>query len=341
MSSLDLRQRRIERAAGAATSRRRQAEAAFLLLAAAPVVAEAAVQVPLCPGLTIVTAVKQSNGDYESIKTIESVDANEIRLKYSSEHVDSGLLGTGKLVQTNVYRRVLTEDIQSASLYQQIFVQDADELIPGTTSIGSSTAVLEALKSSNESAFSISVIPPDTPLRANREIRPHAYDYMSPGTIKLIGTVQIPVILNDELVELTAVHARGEINFETSEFFFLDDESNPLTLRMRIGIGAIKPMDPANAEMCRAQAELGVDIFSSLCLKEPGDRDTLQVIKISHDCPVPSVPEGGSGGGAGAAAAGQGLGLPAGAGAASAIETALEESAAPMSTASISRSTAM
>ena len=191
----------------------------MLVLASTPVAANAAVQVPLCPGLTIVTAVKQANGDYESIKTIESVDTAEIRLKYSSQRLDSGILGTGELIQTNVYRKLLVEDLRQANLYQQVFVQDADELIPGTTAIGTSTAVLESLKSTRQSAFSISVIPGDTPLRANREIRPHAYDYMSPGSIELIGTVPIPVILNDRPVELTAIHARGTINFETSGVF--------------------------------------------------------------------------------------------------------------------------
>jgi outer membrane protein OmpA-like peptidoglycan-associated protein len=285
----------------------------LLPLLAAPMAVNAAVQVPLCPGLTIVTAVTQRDGDYESIKTVESVGAGEVRLKYSSEHVDSGLLGTGKLVQTNVHRRVLTADLESSSLYQQIFAQDADELIPGTTAIGTSSAVLHALRSKGSSELSISVLPPDTPLRANRDVRPHAYDYLSPGTIELVGTVGIPVIVNDELVELTAIHARGQINFETSEFFFLDDEQNPMTLRMRIGVGALKPMDPANAEMCRAQEELGAVIFANMCLKEPGDRDTLRVIKIAHDCRVPLAPAGGDGSPGSPLGAGD-LALPAGSG---------------------------
>jgi outer membrane protein OmpA-like peptidoglycan-associated protein len=286
----------------------------LLPLLAAPVAAHAAVQVPLCPGLTIVTAVTQRDGDYESIKTVESVGADEVRLKYSSEYVDSGLLGTGELMQTNVQRRVLAADLASSTLYQQIFAQDADELIPGTTAIGTSAAVLEALKSQGSSNFSISVLPGDTPLRANREVRPHAYDYLSPGTIERVGTVRIPVIVNDELVELTAIHARGQINFETSEFFFLDDEQNPMTLRMRIGVGALKAMDPANAEMCRAQEELGVVIFASLCLKEPADRDTLQVIKIAHDCPVALAPAGGPGGPPASPPGAGSLALPAGSG---------------------------
>jgi hypothetical protein len=38
--------------------------------------------IPLCPGLTIVTAISQPEGDYESIKTIVSVGDREMgRLK--------------------------------------------------------------------------------------------------------------------------------------------------------------------------------------------------------------------------------------------------------------------
>lgn len=43
-------------------------------------------RIPLCPGLQIVTAVSQPNGDYESIKTIESVDGATVRLKYAAEY---------------------------------------------------------------------------------------------------------------------------------------------------------------------------------------------------------------------------------------------------------------
>jgi outer membrane protein OmpA-like peptidoglycan-associated protein len=289
-------------------------ERSLLLLLFATASVQAGVQVPMCPGLTIVTAVEQADGDYESIKTVETVDADAMRLLYASERRDCGILGTGELLQTTVPRRVLTEDSTNALLYQQIFVEDADELIPGATAIGTSTAVLEALKSQGKSTFSISVIPGDTPLRANREIRPHAYDYMSSGTIELVGTVQIPVIVNEQLVELTAIHARGEINFETSEFFFLDDEQNPLTLRMRLGIGAVKPMDPALAEICLAQRELLVDDPCPIaCPTEARDRDTLQVTKITHRCAAGEL--GGDGGGpAGSPPAGAGLGLPNGGG---------------------------
>ena len=43
--------------------------------------------IPLCPGLTIVTAVKQQSGDYESIKTIESI-GESLRIDRDTRIVD-------------------------------------------------------------------------------------------------------------------------------------------------------------------------------------------------------------------------------------------------------------
>jgi hypothetical protein len=50
----------------------------------------------------------------------------------------------------------------------------------------------------------------------------------------------IPVLVNGMATELPAIHARGDYVGLKTEFFFLDDESNPLTLRFRIGIGAVQ-----------------------------------------------------------------------------------------------------
>src|SRR5579864_9508595 len=78
--------------------------------------------IPLCPGLTIVTAVHQQYGDYESIKTIEAVDAREVRLKYSSESMSADAFASGppKLKQLVMHRTVLTEDLSAAHSYQQV-----------------------------------------------------------------------------------------------------------------------------------------------------------------------------------------------------------------------------
>src|SRR5687767_4716172 len=93
--------------------------------------AAAAQQIPLCPGLTIVTAVNQQDGDYESIKTVQSVGTDGVRIKYSSEKPDTDMLtGTGELKRTTVYRTILAKDLGSATQYQQIFLEKSDETIP-------------------------------------------------------------------------------------------------------------------------------------------------------------------------------------------------------------------
>src|SRR5690606_26908505 len=103
----------------------------------------------------------------------------------------------------------------------------------------------------------------------------------------------------DRPVELAAVHARGQVAFEDSEFFFLDDEQNPMTLRMRLGIGAIPPMDPMLADTCAQMRKDGVPDRLNACLPEGGDRDTLQVVKISYQCEGPALAGGGGPGGGG------------------------------------------
>src|SRR5207249_2043896 len=72
-------------------------------------------EIPLCPGLTVVTAISSVVGDYESIKTIESITADRIRLKYSSE-APSDMFDPEPIKKVLVYRSVLTKDQQSPSM---------------------------------------------------------------------------------------------------------------------------------------------------------------------------------------------------------------------------------
>lgn len=273
-------------------------------------------EIPLCPGLTVVTAITQANGDYESIKTVESAGPQGIRIKYSSEHPDSDMFGTGELKKTIVYRTVLPKDLQTATKYQQIFLEKSDETVPETTAIGTSAAVLKALKAKGEAELTISNAYGVPELTADLEKRPNFYDYMLSGRFKRAGSTRLPVLVNDKLVELPAIHAQGEIVGDKAEFFFLDDEKNPLTLKFRIGIGGIKPLDPAMLEVCEGMKKNNVPftgILAGCNHPKGGDRDVLRVVKITHRCAGPPQMSGGGGGGAGAGA-GTGAGAAAGSG---------------------------
>jgi outer membrane protein OmpA-like peptidoglycan-associated protein len=251
-------------------------------------------EIPLCPGLTIVTAVHQPAGDYESIKTIQSITPQNLRMRYSTEQMSSDWLESGPptLKTTILYRTVLFSDLETARLYQQTFLDKSDETIPDTTAIGTSAAVLRALKTKGEAELGISNAYAGLKLGGNRDQSPNYYDYLISGTIKRVtaGVVRVPVLVNDRFVELPTIHAAGNFGGDESEFYFLDDEQNPLTLKFRLGIGAIKPITPEMAKACDDFRKAGADVAASSlfmeCNQPPGggDRDTLRVVKINYRC---------------------------------------------------------
>jgi outer membrane protein OmpA-like peptidoglycan-associated protein len=232
--------------------------------------------VPLCEGLHIVTSISQKDGDYESIKTIERLDPKGLRLKYSSERMTQDIFSTDppKLEQLTVYRQVLAADQSNAKGYLQTFAQVLPEQIPGTTSIGTSTAVLKALNTGSTVEFGyFEVVDAGGPLPAERGTHPNVYDYQVMGKIRRLepAPVMLPVIVNDVPTTLPAVHAGGTFFSDKSEFWFLDDPANPLTLKFRLGIDAVTPPP---------------DYSDSAPAGPPAkrDRDDLQVTKISYRC---------------------------------------------------------
>jgi hypothetical protein len=66
-------------------------------------------------------------------KTSESAGSKEVRLKYSAGVVASDRLSAGpaKLRTAIFHRTVFTGNLESASSYQQMFLEKSPELIPG------------------------------------------------------------------------------------------------------------------------------------------------------------------------------------------------------------------
>lgn len=239
--------------------------------------------IPLCPGLTIVTAIS-SQGDYESIKRVESIGPKGVRIKYSSEYVELPWWTDphAPLKHFTTYRTVLTADLESAHSYAQIFEgnEHSPETVPGSTAIGTSAAVLRELKTNGESEFRIG-------------------GSSVPRKIKRVGNgpVRLRVLVDGVPVDLPAIQARGQEN----EFFFLDDERNPLTLKFRLGIGGVTALGPATRKLCEnAKTQPGLiltgDGNPSCDLPDGGDRDVLRVIKITTRCELPPVTSRGSAG---------------------------------------------
>jgi outer membrane protein OmpA-like peptidoglycan-associated protein len=265
--------------------------------------ARAADTIPLCTGLTVVTAVSQPGGDYESIKTIQTISDTEVRLKYSAEMRYSDIFSSSgpELKTVNFGRTMLVKDLQSATDYQQVYLEKSVEEIPGTTAIGTSTAVLQNLKSKGQSKFGFSVAYPELVLTTDPRKIPNYYSYLQHGVLQRVaGPATVSVIVNDVPVDLPVVHAQGTLVGDKVDFQFLDDPANPLTLAFGLGVGAIKPLTPEQIQFCANTKKHGIEPPAVLHCDKPngGDRDTLRVVKIAYRCQAPS-PGGGGGAGAG------------------------------------------
>lgn len=192
-------------------------------------------RVPLCTGLTIVTAIGRPEGDYESIKTVVDAGDREIKLAYSAQVPTE----RGSLRNFQIKRTVLREDLGGATFYAHYFHTKGPITIPGSTALGASTAVLRALKRTG--AAELGIVPGgSSSYPADRNAHPNIYDYEETWKLRRVGTGTVPVqiTVNDAVVSLPAVQAQGSYVGDKAEFFFLDDEENPLTLRYRFGNSA-------------------------------------------------------------------------------------------------------
>jgi outer membrane protein OmpA-like peptidoglycan-associated protein len=224
--------------------------------------AESGTKIPLRPGLTVVTAIAQFGGDYESIKQIQQVSASAVRLSYRADNVPNPLEGLQKLSGDNApkssgsitgQRTVRGEDLQTAHDYMQWFGPNQPELIPGTTAISVSREVLAELKDKGETQFSfrtgglkgmagsllgaLGQMAGGGSPGASKE----AKDLVNMGkdecTLKRAGKglASFPVLLNNQRVSLPAVHAQCTTDDGLADFYFLDDLDNPLALAWKLG----------------------------------------------------------------------------------------------------------
>jgi outer membrane protein OmpA-like peptidoglycan-associated protein len=213
---------------------------------------EARARIPLCTGLTLVSAISTPEGDYESIKRVESVSEREIALKLSAQRRVQSVVRN-----VIVHRTVLRKDLDSATLYVHHFNEQAARTIPGSTALGPSARIFRALKTQGvadlgfvDRTASIGPVDPHS--------HPNLYDYRMDYSLQRVGSARVPVVVNGERMELPVIHARGDYVGDKAEFYFLDDEDNPLALKYRF----------ASVDASNADAEsLG-----------------LQVVKISYRC---------------------------------------------------------
>lgn len=184
--------------------------------------------VPLREGLTLVEAhhIPPGHsippGDYEAITTVTRVDATSITVALSTDEQNDACrdrTAQGGRPRSSGLRVVLREDLEQAHALWHEFepCPSMPERHPGATAISVSASVLRELNARGQ-----------TTLNATTSAAG-----MVAGVLTRLekGTVPFNVIVNDEPVQLTAVHARWHSSVGDREYWILDDAANPLMLR--------------------------------------------------------------------------------------------------------------
>ena len=227
-----------------------------------------AVSVPLCAGLTIVTAISEPAGDYETIKSIESLTDRGITLHVSAQRRIGGVVRN-----FTIQRAVLPADLKTATLYMHNFMPKAPIAIPGSTALGTSAAVLHALKTTGAASISL-VDASNSALSADRAVHPNVYDFRIDYALTRVdtGPATMAVTIDGKTVDLPVVRARGTSIGDRAELVFLDDEENPLTLALRIGSGG--------------SGGGAAGVAGAVATPAGGNADALrlQVVRISTNC---------------------------------------------------------
>jgi hypothetical protein len=176
--------------------------------------------------------------------------------------MNADMLGLGLLLKKLlVHRNVRVADLRDAKICEQVFLGKSAETFPGTTDIGASAAVLRAPESKGQAQLTRARAYRGVELTADRSARPNQMDYLQPGTVKRTGSGAVPVrvLVNDEPVNSPAIDAEGEFVGDKAQFYFLDDERNPLVSAFRVGIGAVNPLDPSELSFCKTLRKNGAD----------------------------------------------------------------------------------
>ena len=196
--------------------------------------------IPHRPGMTIVQAVQgdtlrgNSRGDYEVVTAVTSFSDRGITLA-SSAYVRSN---AGRREWLHVGRTVTATDLRRArTLILGFDTEDAD-LLPGTTALGPSLAVIAEVRRNGQ---------------AEVRVRNWARREENPGTLRRVAVEPFPVLLNGRRVTLPAIQVRGLLGqpgrLRPWAFWFFDDPVQPLTLK--VTFGALGASESAPAEWSR------------------------------------------------------------------------------------------
>ena len=243
----------------------RHLECRWVALAALTVIARVAgsqapsATIPLRPGLTVVTAIHEpGRGDYESLKRVTDVSDRAVTLSISGDAPEAedplaSLVGEKKARAAGkpetrsfrIRRTVRSEDLKTARVYRSYFHENAPDMFPGSTALGVSSLVLGELKTKGQSELSVfgrrsasgalgGLLGELLGAQASQDLDDSG---KATGTLRRVtgGQQTMTILVNGTPTPLPVVHARGTLGDSDGVFTFLDDPSNPLSLKYSYG----------------------------------------------------------------------------------------------------------
>jgi outer membrane protein OmpA-like peptidoglycan-associated protein len=193
--------------------------------AAAPTGSAPVARIPFVVGLSTVRAVSTPEGDYETLRVIESIDATGYRMVASGEAPADD--GSGPL-EVRITRAVRATDELHARKIRNYFHTGDAETFSGTVP-GVSAAVINDLRTGGKAQLTyLDVGPVFGMSMVRRELT---------GLLARVaqGPATLTVLVNGHNAELPVIHAKGTLadgeDREDFEYWLLDDPGNPIVLR--------------------------------------------------------------------------------------------------------------
>jgi outer membrane protein OmpA-like peptidoglycan-associated protein len=164
------------------------------------------------PGAELTTAFTNSYGpDAESWIRITNVTPDTIFIDYSSSRGISA------------QRQQLVVDRANARTFVTGYSPKLPVVMPGTTTLGVSTAVLDQLKSTGQAQIAL--------------VYDTAGSTMN-GVLQMIEATRVPLILEGDQQTVPAIHARGTFGQRrvsaNGEFYILDNRNNPIMMQSNV-----------------------------------------------------------------------------------------------------------
>lgn len=283
--------------------------ALLLLLGTGSAAAAEAPRIPLVAGLTVTTAIAEPGGDYESRKRLVAREGEGWRIGYSTERPGAD----GRPERFESERLLHDADLASARSYRSRFEANVEEDYPGTTALGASAAVLEDLRSSGKSRFSL--VGEDrfmaTALAAVPGAKGSALDLAGTlmagsglsfrGELQQQSRGQLSVLVNGTAQNLPVLVASGPLTAKNgqslnAELSFLDDPANALALQWRVGGATLRTVridypPPPQALAAALKAEKRIPLpglyfdFGSAVLRPESQASLPAIVEAIHSGP--------------------------------------------------------